>query len=81
MTYRYVGSGDAHIGNLKLEEYGQEVELSESEALNALAGGSALVPESKFTDDEVAMKYLAAMTINEVRESGKLPEVGNEVIE
>ncbi len=84
MKYRYVGSGDGHIGDLKLEEYGQEVELNSAEALNALAGGCALVPGHKFSDDEAAMKYLAAVTIYEVREKGTLPadtEPGNEVID
>ena len=94
MTYQFVGSGESQIlrvvdgrvvGSEVLSEYGQRIELDDDQALNAIAGGCALVPEGEFSEDRPSMQKLAAEMIHHARETGALPaaeiQSGNEVID
>ncbi len=84
MTFRFVGTNESQlltvedgavVGSQVLSEYGESVEMDAAAALNAIAGGCALVPESAFTTDRAAMQMLAAQMINEARETGEVKGV------
>lgn len=47
--YRYLGTG-TEIGPLKLDRFGQRVEMEPDIALNAQLGGCALIPDEKFQE-------------------------------
>lgn len=48
MTYRFVGSY-AEIGDLRIERFGETVELPQAEAEAAVLHGAALLPADDFT--------------------------------
>ncbi len=47
--YRYIGGG-SYIGNTKLDQFGQSVELDEQMAVEAMEGGCALLPADQFAE-------------------------------
>lgn len=47
MTYRFVGSY-AEIADLRIERYGEKVELAQPDAEAAVLHGAALLPEAEF---------------------------------
>lgn len=56
MTLRFIGF-DSQVGDAHLESFGQAIELNDADAVNAIKGGAAIIPEADykacgFTGDE-----------------------------
>lgn len=56
--YCFLGA-DSQVGETSLEKFGQEISLSDAEAINALEGGVQLLPKQdfseRFTEQEISI--------------------------